>query len=390
MANTHLDHLEDRMILYGAKGGEEAVELLELMEDFLDGKGGPNLKITTKWDGAPAVVAGTDPATKKFFVGTKSVFAKNPKRMTSESDIQREYDGALAQKLSTCLRYLPEVIKPGVILQGDLLFTDDKRIESINKQRLITFRPNTITYAVNPSTPLGHEINVAKMGIVFHTKYDDMMRPSFNISPTDFRKTVSCWAEKAEFTDISGAAAMSGSEKSKYNSYVKMAKGSLSKCKKLLDKIQSGKKTLQLDTEYLKFFNGYVKEGRAIPSSSKAVKEYMFHLGKEYDKVIAKNKTLKAQADKAGKFIEQIDFIMNNENEFRMMTATFMSMQAAKNILVRSMNKVGSLQLFVDKGGGNYEVTTPEGFVAVQGDKATKLIDRFEFSRLNFTVEKQW
>ena len=35
--------------------------------------------MTTKWDGAPFIIAGKDPETKKFFVGTKGVFAKNLK-----------------------------------------------------------------------------------------------------------------------------------------------------------------------------------------------------------------------------------------------------------------------------------------------------------------------
>ena len=116
----------------------------------------------------------------------------------------------------------------------------------------------------------------------------------------------------------------------------------------------------------------------------------MFHLGKEYDKVIQKNKTLEAQAKKAGKFIEQIDFITSNKHEFKMIIAAYMNLQAAKHMLVNKLKKVSSLRLFVDMGGGDYVPTNPEGFVAISDDKATKLIDRLEFSKLNFTVPKQW
>ena len=113
-------------------------------------------------------------------------------------------------------------------------------------------------------------------------------------------------------------------------------------------------------------------------------------MGKEYDKVIQKNKTLKAQADKAGRFMSQVDFIQSNEGEFKMLIATYMNLERAKQLLVSKMKRVSSLRLFVDKGGGDYEVTTPEGFVAVSDDKATKLVDRLEFSRLNFTLPKQF
>ena len=40
-----------------------------------DGQGGGNVKVTTKWDGAPAIICGRNPQTGKFFVGTKSVKA---------------------------------------------------------------------------------------------------------------------------------------------------------------------------------------------------------------------------------------------------------------------------------------------------------------------------
>ena len=73
-----------------------------------------------------------------------------------------------------------------------------------------------------------------------------------------------------------------------------------------------------------------------------------------------------------------------------MVIAAYMNLQAAKNILVDKLKKVSSLKLFVDKGGGNYECTTPEGFVAISNDKATKLVDRMEFSKLNFTIPKVW
>ena len=392
--NKHLDHLEDRIILEGSKGGDDAIKLLKEMGEFLSGKPSPKMIVTTKWDGAPAVICGTDPADGKFFVGTKSVFAKEPKLMKTQADIQANYDGALAQKLDACLRYLPKVVKKGVILQGDLMFTDDKKSETIDGKRFITFRPNTITYAANPSTSLGKSVQQAKLGIVFHTQYTGTslqnMQSSFKIADSDFKPNSQVWAEKAVYKDISGAANFTKPERNEYENCIKQAQGSLSKCRGILNKIQSGKRALQIDTEFLKFFNGYVKQGRPIPSVKKAYNEFFFHMGKEYDKVISKNKTLKAQAEKAGSFMNVVDFIEKNEREFYFLIATYMNLDKAKMLLVSKMKRVSSLKLFVDKGGGDYEVTTPEGFVAVSDDKATKLVDRLEFSRLNFTIPKVW
>ena len=40
---------------------------------------GKGTNMTVKWDGAPAIICGVNPENGKFFVGTKSVFNKNPK-----------------------------------------------------------------------------------------------------------------------------------------------------------------------------------------------------------------------------------------------------------------------------------------------------------------------
>lgn len=392
--NTHMTHVEDLILIEGSAGSPKVINFLKEMMTFLSGKPGSGLAVTTKYDGAPAIVCGTDPADGNFFVGTKSVFAKTaPKICKSLSDIQRMYDGALAQKLTASFRYLQNANIRGV-LQGDLMFTDDKKTEKIDGKTYITFRPNTLTYAVDPNSKLGKDIKRAELGIVFHTKYTGQsmveMSASFNISDSDFKSGGPVWAKKSEFKDIGKVASLSGNEKSKYEASVRRTEGSLKQCKQLLDKIQSGKKTLAVDTEFLKFFNNYVKAGSNIPSVERAYVEFMYHMGKEYDKVIQKNKTLKSQAEKAGKFIELIDFIQSNERQFKMLIASYMNIQFCKNILVDKMKKVQALRLFVDMGNGDYQVTADEGYVAISGTDAVKLIDRLEFSKLNFTVPKNW
>ena len=60
--------------------------------------------VTVKWDGAPAIICGTDPSDGKFFVGTKSVFAvTNPKVCKSVNDCRTLYDGVLAEKLASVI-----------------------------------------------------------------------------------------------------------------------------------------------------------------------------------------------------------------------------------------------------------------------------------------------
>ena len=44
---------------------------------------------------------------------------------------------------------------------------------------------------------------------------------------------------------------------------------------------------------------------------------------------------------------------------------------------------------FVEIDGG-YKVTTPEGYVLHQDGDMVKLVNRIEFSKNNFTIEKNW
>ena len=393
--NTHLEHIEDEIINKGTAGGVQAIKILEDMGKFLSGNtSAGDVSVTTKWDGAPAIVCGTDPEDGEFFVGTKSVFNKNdPKICKTEQDIRRLYSGGLAEKLSASLRYLKDAGIQGV-LQGDLMFTDDTSVTSINGERFLTFRPNTITYAAKVGSQLEQDISRAAIGIVFHTKYTGKtiseMTSSFVIDDSDFKSGGQVWAQKAEFKNIGSAATLTQSERATYDSAVNQARGSLKQTKGVLDFIQSGKKTLQVDTEFKKFFNNYVKQGRAVPSVDKAYKDFTVHLEKEYKKAMDKVKTSAAKERKLLELLEHLEQYKAKEREFKMLIATYLNITKAKHILVNKMKKISELNLFVKEAGGDYKVTTPEGFVAVSGRTAVKLIDRLEFSRLNFTVEKNW
>ena len=119
MKNTHLEHPEDSIL-----NGD-----LTVLDWFTAG-GDLSLKI----DGAPAIVWGTNPATGKFFVGTKSVFNKVKIKINeSHEDIDANHEGNVAQILHCCLDSLPRIAG---IVQGDF----------IGFGGLSEYTPNTITY----------------------------------------------------------------------------------------------------------------------------------------------------------------------------------------------------------------------------------------------------
>ena len=117
--NTHLEHLEDDILNNGVSGGRNAINFLLSLKDMLQGRSRGKFNVTVKWDGAPAIFAGTNPDNGKFFVGSKSIFNKTPKINYTDADIDANHAGGLAAKLKAALKYFKGLGIPG-IWQGDL------------------------------------------------------------------------------------------------------------------------------------------------------------------------------------------------------------------------------------------------------------------------------
>ena len=66
------------------------------------GKSKP-VKVTTKFDGSPAIICGINPENGKFFVSTKSAFNKTPKLNYTPADIDSNHPGELASILKIAL-----------------------------------------------------------------------------------------------------------------------------------------------------------------------------------------------------------------------------------------------------------------------------------------------
>ena len=182
---------------------------------MLAGSASGRVNMSVKWDGAPAIIAGKNPENGKFFVGTKSVFNKTPKINYTPGDITRNHSGPVAAKLLVCLRELKRLGING-IYQGDLLFTKgDTKLAGIDGQKMITFTPNTITYAVPINSSLGRRISRARLGIVFHTYYTGKSMTSLTAGfGTISGKTGSTavYLASAGYTDTSGSSTLTSGE----------------------------------------------------------------------------------------------------------------------------------------------------------------------------------
>ena len=384
--NLHMEHLEDSVFNEGSDGVVDAIRFLSSVTDMLSSSEGSGIRVTVKWDGAPAVFAGINPENGKFFVGTKSVFNKvTPKINYTNEDIDNNHSGNLANKLKVALQYLPELgIKD--VLQGDMLFTDDIDTTKIDGEIYYSFQPNTITYTVPVASDMGKQIKKSKIGVVFHTKYegDSMkeMKASFNPNVSSLNKTSNVYFSDADITDFSGVI-MTDSETKSVRELIDKCKGLLRKSSRLINTISADPKMV---TEVKIFTNQLVRGG----STRGYVKEFINHMTSKLEKEVEKAKSSAGKAKKEKLAKDFIAKIANKQNE---LTAAFdlqAALSEAKMPLIRKLEQIKTMGTFIKTDTG-YRVTAPEGFVAVDNDgKAVKLVDRLEFSRTNFTVSKNW
>ena len=391
--NTHLEHLEDDIINRGTSGGVNAINFLKSVRDMLAGNSGAKINTTVKWDGAPAIICGVNPENGKFFVGTKSVFNVTPKINYTTADIRRNHSGAVAQKLSVCLNHLSSLnIKQ--ILQGDLLFTNDTKSASIDGEKMITFTPNTITYAVQASSNIGKKIARAKMGIVFHTMYTGKDMKSLSASFGNVRGAGNSrvWVASAAYKDDTGSITFTKGELAKFDAQLRMAEGSLGRASKVLDEMTSrASDPLSVGFRLKAFFNHYIRNNKGSMAKVKVLQD-MFR--DYYENVlkteIDQRKTEKAKQKYRDILANGLRFINQNKSGLYMAIASHVTLGNAKNTLIQKMNQIQQIGHYIKTGTG-YRVTAPEGYVAVDRVAgAVKIVDRLEFSRANFTLPKGW
>ena len=396
--NTHLEHLEDSILLDGEQGANDAFMFLDELARVFTGVQKNNFKITTKWDGAPAVFCGIYPGTDKFFVGTKSVFNVNAKINFTEEDVDHNHGSSpgLAVKLKDCLKYLPELGIEGVA-QGDLLFTDDKEKKKINGTDCIIFQPNTITYCIPKEDDLYDKASKAKVGVVFHTSYKGTdigsMNASFGYDVSKLKDSRNVLVLSAETGQLGKDVLLTEKEKGSLQKLKSISTTSLKGASSFLDEVADqikSKDQLVIGTRLKIFFNKYVREGKKLPSDKVFVKEFQEYFETEVRKAADKLKTPKGKAQKLNKLYTGLDTIKDKEKALKSTVNLYSALQSAKELFIRKLETGERFGTYLRTENG-YKITAPEGYVAIQeGSNAVKLVDRLSFSVANFNVEKNW
>jgi hypothetical protein len=389
--NTHMTHIEDQVIYGGVNGTRQAINALRELRNMLQGKTSGSLSV--KWDGAPAIFAGTDPSDGKFFVAKKGIFNKNPKVYKTKADVDADTSGDLRDKLNAALEELPALGIKGVI-QGDFLFgPGDLTKQKIDGVPYVTFHPNTIVYAV--PTDQARELLNARIGIVWHTSYSgdsfENMTASYGVNVAGLRKTRKVWSQDAMLRDVN-VATMNKQE-------TKTVDGYLSQAGKLFQKISSS--TLrqlganpELQRLIEQYNNTFVRKGELIPDSRRHAVGLQKWITARFKTEKAKRSSTQGKKAQDKKMNEMLSFF-SSQNTMGLISMFELqkNLVNAKLILIKKLNTLSQIDTFVQTRRG-YEVTGQEGFVAIDklGGDAVKLVDRMEFSYNNFSPEilKGW
>ena len=396
--NTHLTHLEDLSLFKGKKGAVEAIRFLKNLSTIVKGHSPKKFNVTTKWDGSPAIVCGKDPADGKFFIGTKGVFAKKPKLNKSPKDIEDNHadvgendKSALRGKLNTALQHLSKLNIQNV-LQGDLMFTQgDLKERGFENKKYLTFKPNTITYAVPSDSELASKMRSAKVGIVFHTAYEgeslDKMSASFKVDISDLNQTPDVWFDDAYIKDFSGMATMTAQESEAVENAIADAQKHLNSSGNAFEFLDGSDAGNDLKINIAANMNANIKQNSIQQDPEQFFNQFIADYTRRAEEKIAQLKTgREGPAGQRRLNALQIGLNYLNTNKSNMMNfyALWLKLGAIKDVLYKKLSNIKAIDSF-EEVDGELKVRDPEGFVAVDHiGTAVKVVDRLDFSRKNF------
>ncbi len=382
-ANTHLTHLEELVLTQGFDGYLLARAFLMELLETLKGNSKSKVQTSVKWDGAPAIFAGINPENGKFFVGTKSIFNKEPKINYTPQDILDNHGHApgLVDKLTKALKYLPSLgIKK--ILQGDFMFDDEMlEVVEIDGEPHYRFKPNTIVYAVPVDSEIGREIGQSKFGIVFHTTYDSLdSGASYGADVSNLNRPPGIWFDDAFFTDDTGTVTLTDEEESAVRSLIKQA--------------DTGNNKIDYNgvpSDFLNIYiNNEIRQGQFLENPKESYEGFLSWYQSRIEKKIDSLKTEKGRMRAFNQGEEKIKQKKKKKEDILDLFKVSRLLFEAKNIFINKYNNaVYNTKHFIDDGSGDLVVTNPEGYVAVDHiGNGVKFVDRLEFSRANFMMDK--
>ena len=366
----HLEHVEDHVIHSGKKGFGHAFHTINDVHKKLAGKGGKDTDVTMKYDGSPAVIFGEHPETKKFFVASKSAFNKTPKINHTHEDIEKNHGHApgLVQKLKAALDHAHK-IKPQGIYQADIMHAGD--VNHDEKNNRVDFTPNTITYHAPADSDHGKAAVKSKLGLAVHTQYEGKdiksLKAVHNPDMSHFKSHKD--VHLMNTTHDTSEHRYSLEDRKQVDHHLEQAVGHF---KNTPDEHHD---TVSKHSTALKtYINHNVRTG-----GEHSHEGFVEHHSNTHQKKIDGVKTDAAKARHQTTKDNTIDHINKNKEHFEGPMNMHKHLQSAKDIITKNLSQ---------KSKWGHEIagaeSKPEGFVAIRRGRASKFVDRSEFSAANF------
>lgn len=386
----HLTHLEDLILTGYAEGANQAVGFIQSVANQLRSSTKASLNFSVKIDGSPSLVAGIDPGDGRFFIGTKGVFAKTPKLAKSHEDINNLYSASPG--LSELMREAFDALKGlswSGIMQGDVLFTSgSKKIQEVNGVKYVTFKPNTILYAVPVNSNLGAKVLAAKFGISFHTTYTgktiETISAKAGANIESLKPTSAVLLLSNKYRDLSGTVTLNFQE----TAYVQ---GMLSQIQNINKTLSNNKflalikQSTQLRDYLMQFQNSLVRNNKSITLTPKTFAVgFVAFLTEKMEQEIKKRNTSKGQENVRAQFGQIISAVKSVAYDLVQVSQWQSLVVSVKTFLVKKLSVASALETFYETGSG-IVAGSHEGFVATDSNNNfVKLVDRSHFSRMNF------
>jgi|TARA_R100000027_G_scaffold24232_2_gene17607 hypothetical protein len=405
-AVKHIDHLEENILNKGKAGVIEALENIDAAIEYFVGE--TDYSISTKFDGSPAIVAGRDPK-GNFFVASKSAFTQKPKINYTHEDIDNNHPGpGLSDKLHYALDYLPSLGLKG-IYQMDYMFDsspvgdDDKKwsgkremtpdiIDGIkNNNKFITFKPNTLIYAVSPDSPYGSDIRNAKIGVAIHIEYQVVKGilkvKKYTSSPSEFKSSKDVFVFNILINKPKNP------NKRITTQLLRDVDKKKARIMKLVDKIDFD--SLKAYTAELKtYINIEVRGGQFLEDTNISADKFITYVINRKKDAIKKLKREASIQNKQKQLQQHIKVLRALKPSVKKALDVTKILANLKNNLISifnefTKNEVLGTYLETDDG---WKTTPPEGYAGSKvdddGARITKFVDRAEFSRANFGTGK--
>lgn len=345
---------------------------------------------------SPAVFFGN--SSKGFFVASKGIFNKTPKINYTETDIETNHSGGLADTLKVALQWLKNVVPntKDKVYQGDILFTKDtiKHFQH-NGKDLIGFHPNTIIYTVEKDSDIGKTIQNSEIGLAVHTEYEWNGEDPSTLKVSRFGISDDIFKDNSKVFIIDTISNLNPKQPLQFSSdqYDKI-NSNLKQIEKLAATVTWAifDQDAQLGQYLETFVNTYIRANKPYPSPDEMTDQFFDWIEQKVADEKGKLKTEKGKARVDQRYASVRD-LKKDSIQIETMMKIFKLFSEVKLMIIRKLNEMSLYNNFVMKSNGDLVGTGEEGFVITQTNaKGAKLVDRFEFSKNNFAsdIVKSW